>query len=76
MTRRPEICPGRCAIEYTYGWRNKSEVISLERRHLDLGAGTLRLDPGMTKNGDGRVVYLTGELKALLGAQVERVHVL
>jgi len=44
-----------CAIEYTYGWRNKTEVLSLERRHLDLGAGTLRLDASMTKNGDARV---------------------
>lgn len=64
------------AIEYTYGWRNKSEVLSLERRHLDLGAGTLRLDPGMTKNGEGRVVYLTPVLKTLLTAQVERVEAL
>jgi integrase len=64
------------AIEYAYGWRNKSEVLSLERRHLDLGAGTLRLDPGMTKNGEGRVCYLTGELKASLAVQVERVKAL
>jgi integrase len=64
------------AIEYTFGWRNKSEVLSLERRHLDLGTGTLRLDASMTKNGDARVVYLTGELKAVLAAQVERVEAL
>ena len=44
-----------CAIAYTFGWRMRSEVLLLERRHLDLGAGTLRLDPGMTKNGDARV---------------------
>jgi integrase len=30
----------------------------------------------MTKNDEGRVVCLTGELKALLAAQVERVDVL
>jgi hypothetical protein len=42
-------------------------VLTLERRHLDLEAGTLRLDPGMTKNAEGRIVYLTPELKALLG---------
>ena len=39
-------------------------------------AGTLRLEPGTTKNDDGRVVYLTPELKALLAAQVERVRAL
>jgi hypothetical protein len=38
----------------------QSEVVPLERRHLDLEAGTLRLDPRMTKNAEGRVgVYLT-----------------
>jgi osmotically inducible protein OsmC len=32
-------------------------------RHVDLEAGTVRLDPGTTKNRDGRVAYLTPELK-------------
>jgi integrase len=52
----------------------QSEVLALERRHLDLEAGTLRLDPGTTKNDDGRVVYLPPECKRLLAAQLERVH--
>src|SRR5262245_44134781 len=60
-------------IAHTYGWR-KSEVLTLERRQLDLKAGTLRLDPGTTKNDDGRVVYLTPELKALLVNHLERVE--
>jgi integrase len=42
-------------IAYTYGWRMQSEVLSLDRRQLDLAAGTLRLDPGTTKNDDGRL---------------------
>jgi integrase len=54
----------------------QSEVLSLERRHLDLTAGTLRLDPGSTKNGEGRVVYLTPDLKATLAAQPGRVETL
>jgi integrase len=62
-----------CAIAYTFGWRMRSEVLSLERRHLDLEAGTLRRDPGMTKNGEARVVYLRPDLKALLTSQLERV---
>jgi hypothetical protein len=57
------------AIARTYGWRVKSEVFPLQRRHLDLKAGILRLDPGTTKNSDGRVVYLTMELKRLLSAK-------
>jgi site-specific recombinase XerD len=55
-------------IAHTYG--------TLELRQVDLEAGTLRLEPGSTKNEDGRVVYLTPELKGLLAAQVERVRAL
>jgi integrase len=63
-------------IAHTVGWRVPSEILTLERRQLDLDAGTLRLDPGTTKNRDGRVVYLTPELKTMLAAQVERVRAL
>jgi integrase len=63
-------------IAYTFGWRMQSEVLTLERRQLNLEAGTLRLEPGSTKNDDGRVVYLTPELKSLLAAQLERVRAL
>jgi integrase len=72
--RLPESCQVAVTLAYTYGWRMQSEVLALERRHLDLEAGTLRLDAGTTKNDDGRVVYLTPELRAMLTAQVERVR--
>jgi integrase len=65
-----------CAIAYTFGWRMRSEVLALGRRHVDVDAGTLRLDPGMTKNGDAGVIYLTPELKAALVAQLARVEAL
>jgi integrase len=45
----------------------------LRLAQVDLDAGTLRLDPGQTKNDDGRVVYLTPELKWMLRAQADRV---
>jgi integrase len=64
------------AIAHTFGWRMQSEVLTLERRQIDFDAGTIRLDPGTTKNDDGRVVYLTPELKSLLVAQLERVRAL
>ncbi len=54
----------------------QSEVLTLERRQLDLEAGTLRLEPGTTKNDEGRLVYLPPDLKAQLAAQVERVRAL
>jgi len=70
--RLPEDLQVAIAIMQTYGWR-KSEVITLERRQLDLKAGTLRLEPGTTKNREGRLVYLTPQLVAQLGAQVDRI---
>jgi hypothetical protein len=54
----------------------QSEVLMLQRRHVELEAGTRRLDTGMTKNDEGRVVYLIPELRAMLAAQVERVRAL
>jgi integrase len=72
VKRLPEDLQVACRIMHTFGWR-KMEVLDLERRQLDLRAGTLTLDPGTTKNDDGRTVYLTPELKAQLAAQVERV---
>jgi len=48
--------------------------MTLDRRHLDLEAGTIRLDPGTTKNDEGRVVYMTPELKRQVTAQVDRVR--
>lgn len=64
------------ALAYGLGWRMQSEVLSVERRQLDLDAGTLRLEPGTTKNDEGRTVYLTPELKTALAAQVARVEAL
>jgi integrase len=71
---KPDDLQVAAAIAYTFGWRMQSEVLVLEQRQLDLEAGTLRLDAGTTKNGEGRVVYLTPELKSLLRGQVERVR--
>ncbi len=74
--RLPDDLKVAVTIAHTYGWRIRSEVLSLQLRHVDLAAGTIRLDPGMTKNDDGRVVYLTPELTKLLTAQVARVKAL
>ncbi len=63
-------------IAYALGWRMQSEVLALKRHQLDLDTGTLRLEPGTTKNDDGRVVYLPPDLMPLLKAQAARVEVL
>jgi hypothetical protein len=36
---------------------------------MDFTAGEIRLDPETTKNRDGRVFPMTGELRVLLEAQ-------
>jgi integrase len=74
--RLPEDLQVAVRIAYTYGWRMQSEVLALELRQLDLAEGTLRLDAGATKNEDGRIVYLTDDLHALLAAHVARVAAL
>jgi integrase len=46
----------------------RDELLTLERRQVDLEAGKVTLDPGSTKNGDGRVFYLPpAALEALRG---------
>jgi integrase len=51
------------------GWRIKSEVLPLEWRQVDFKAGEVRLDPGTTKNGDGRVFAMTQQLRRVLETQ-------
>ncbi len=64
------------SIAYAFGWRMQSEVLSLQRSQVDLNACRIRLEPGTTKNYEGRLVYLTPELVELLHAQDERVRIL
>lgn len=56
---------------YHTGWR-KNEILSLRWNQVDLNNRTVRLDPGTTKNGDGRTVILEGELLELFKQQWER----
>jgi integrase len=54
---------------YVTGWRSISEVFPLHWHQVDLETGTVRLEPGTTKNREGRVFYLTRELRDLLEAR-------
>jgi len=60
-------------IAYTFGWRTQSEILTLTLAQVDFEAGTLRLEPGATKNEEGRLAYLTPALRTMLTEQVERV---
>jgi len=43
-------------MAYITGWRFKSEILTRQKRHVDLKAGWLRLDANETKNDEGRMV--------------------
>ena len=52
-------------VYHTYGWRS-DEVMSMRVRQADFVAGVLRLDPGTTKNKEGREVAMTTKVRELL----------
>jgi integrase len=52
----------------------RDELLNLERRQLDLDAGKVTLDPGSTKNGDGRAFYLPAEALGALQAWDEKTR--
>lgn len=66
--------PFRAPVSFAYltGWRFASEVLVLSWRNVDFEAGTVRLDVGSTKNKDGRVLYMTVQLRTLLEEQWQK----
>ena len=65
----PAHLRGIVAFAYITGWRTPSEILPLEWRQVDRQAGEVRLDPGATKNGEGRVFPFTRELRRVLDDQ-------
>jgi integrase len=65
---RPHLRP-LITFAYITGWRTRSEVFPPQWRQVDFAAGRVCLDPGTTKNGEGRQFPFTAELRALLEAQ-------
>jgi integrase len=61
---------------YITGWRIPSEVQKLQWRQVDMGVGAVRLDPGTTKNDEGREFPFTIELRVLLEAQKAKTEAL
>jgi integrase len=62
----PDYLKPVLTFSYTTGWRIPSEVLNITIPQVDLINGEVRLDPGTTKNSDGRVFPLTAELTVLL----------
>ena len=59
-------------VSYITGWRTLSEILPLQWCQVDFQAGTVTLDPGTTKNKDGRVFPFTVELRSVLEEQKAR----
>jgi integrase len=70
----PEPLRPLATFAYITGWRTKSEVLPLRWRQVDFEVGTVRLEPGTTKNREGRTFAMTPELRACLEAQRERTE--
>jgi integrase len=63
--------PLRPVVTFAYltGWRVASEILTLEWRQVDWPGRVVRLDPGTTKNREGRTFPFTAELEQLLTDQ-------
>ena len=70
----PEEFQGAITFAYLTGWRTPSEVLTLQWKQVDFSAGTVRLEPGTTKNDEGRVFPfgVLPELANLLRRQWEQ----
>jgi len=66
----PEYFKPVLSFAFFTGWR-KQEILSLKWNQVDLTARTIRLDPGTTKSGEGRVIVLDGELLDVITKQWE-----
>ena len=64
----PEHLKPLAVAAFSTGWR-RGELLSRRWRHVDLDEGWLRLEPGETKNGQGRQFPLVPRLRAALEAQ-------
>ena len=64
----PSYLKGMVTFAYKTGWR-KEEICDLQWTEVDLHRGVVRLNPGETKNDEGRAVYLDAEVKEIFRAQ-------
>jgi integrase len=71
----PEALQPVATFAYTTGWR-KHEILGLTWDRVDFFAGTVRLDAGTTKSGEGRTFPMTAVLRDCLVAQREATEAL
>ena len=70
----PQYLKAVARVSYITGWRTNSELLTRGWRHVDYSKGWLRLDPGESKNGEGREFPFTPELRAVLEEQRQYVR--
>ena len=63
-------------IGYETAWRIQSEVLPLTWARVDVQAGAIRLDTGMSKNGEARTAFLGPDTTGMLAEQRARVSAL
>ena len=70
----PEAFQGPITFACLTGWRVPSEILTLQWKQVDFSAGMVRLEPGTTKNDEGRVFPfgVLPELASLLRARWEQ----
>ena len=64
----PETIQPVATFAYHTGWR-KQEILNLTWAQVDFEGGWIRLEPGTTKTGEGRMFPLIPQLRAVLTAQ-------
>ena len=67
----PDYLKGFATFGYKTGWR-KSEIATLTWSQVNMDQGIVTLNPGETKNDEGRTVYLDEELKEVISRQLEK----
>jgi integrase len=72
LAHLPDDLQAVFTVAYLTGWRVKSELLTRQWAHVDFQSGWLRLEPGETKNAEGRQFPLTPALRAVLERQRAR----
>ena len=65
----PEYAQPVALVAFITGWRLRSEVLPLTWAQVDFTAGTLRLEPGTSKNDEARTFVIPPALRACLESQ-------
>jgi integrase len=72
----PQYLIAPMTFAYLTGWRVRSEILTLRWTNVDFRAGTVRLEPGTTKNKEALVIYMNPLMKNLLEEELKRTKLL